>query len=422
MKVAVIAVLGGVVFFCGCSTTRTFRPGMTGGGAGSSVGPNSTPSLGIPSPTFPGQSNSSSYGPAGGKSSGPSLGWPEASQDSPASASDSSRTLAAPDPKRHGTRYRGEPAADPVSSADRPSILDEPTWSRFYRSTDRRPIETLILGSGSARIAILGSLHGDETQSVSLVEALARSLRSHPEQLRGATVLLVKCPNPDAFYGRSPYNLHGIDLNRNFPSDNWKELTNGRAGTRSASEAETRVIVRVLGDFQPTLLVHLKDSRRGGVINYEGEIREAAEKIAGMTSSQVVSGLGEKTSGSVECYALTRLKCPNMTLLLAREDSDEAAWARNHDALLALVGQRTGNGTERSQATPQNQEGSNSLDVQPDPFEEPAIQKSSMRRQRPAAQNSGSSSKTTAQSRDQAPLPDFPAPVPDQGYLELPPP
>jgi protein MpaA len=322
--------------------------------------------------------------------------------------------LQAPDPKAHTSHYRPETAAEPVSSADRPSILDEPTWSRFYRSTDRRPIETLILGSGPSRVAILASLHGDETQSVSLVEDLARSLRGHPEQLRNATVLLVKTPNPDGYFGRSPYNINGVDLNRNFPSNNWKELRNNRAGAAAASEAETRVIVRVLGDFHPGLVVHLKDSRQSGTINYEGEIQTIAEQIAGMNSCQVVRGLGEKTSGSVESYVMTRLACPSLTLLLVREDSDEAAWAKNRDALLAVLGQP---GT-----APGADEKSSSFNELPDPFEEPMIHKSSMRRQRSSAADSNGTAATSARSKKREPLPDFPAPVPDHGYLELPPP
>jgi protein MpaA len=339
---------------------------------------------------------------------------PEARQENSASSAPHVAKLQAPDPKQHTSRYRPETAAEPVSSDSRPSILDEPTWSRFYRSTDRRPIETLILGSGPARVAILASLHGDETQSVSLVEDLARSLRAHPEQLRDATVLLMKTPNPDGFFGRSPYNFNGVDLNRNFPSSNWKELRNNRAGAAAASEAETRVVMRVLGDFRPRLVVHLKDSRQSGTVNYEGEIQTIAEQVAGMISCQVVRGLGEKTSGSVESYVMTRLACPSLTMLLVREDSDEAAWAKNRDALLAVLGQ--------SGPAPGADEKSTSFNEQPDPFEEPMIHKSSMRRQRSSAADGNGTAATSAKSKKREPLPDFPAPVPDHGYLELPPP
>src|SRR5262249_51219413 len=156
--------------------------------------------------------------------------------------------------------------------------------------------------------------------------------------------------------GRSPYNIHGVDLNRNFPSANWKELGNSRAGAKSASEAETRVVVRVLGDFRPTLLIHLKDSRNTSTVNFEGALQAQAEQVADMISAGVVEGLGEKTTGSVENYALTRLDCPSLTMLLAREDSDEAAWARNRDVLLSLVGKIDSTAPE---------EKSGSLDEQP---------------------------------------------------------
>ena len=60
MKVATLAVIGGVIFFGGCANHRTFRQG---GAPGTTTVPDSTPSLGLPSPTLPGQNNSSPFGP-----------------------------------------------------------------------------------------------------------------------------------------------------------------------------------------------------------------------------------------------------------------------------------------------------------------------------------------------------------------------
>jgi len=169
MKTTAIAVILSAVVLGGCTTNRVYRPGMTGG---ASAVPNSTPRLGIPKPTFRSPENSSSYGPS---HNGPSLGLPEARQERNSASASPLAKLEAPEPRPRAARRRADPAAAPISSADRPTILDEPTWSRYFRSTDRRPIESLILGSGPARIAILASLHGDEMQSVSLVEELART-------------------------------------------------------------------------------------------------------------------------------------------------------------------------------------------------------------------------------------------------------
>jgi hypothetical protein len=298
----------------------------------------------------------------------------------------------------------------PISATERPVILDEPAWSRFYRSTDRRVIETIELGKGARRIAILGSLHGDETQSVALVEELARHFQSHPETLRQATVLLVKSPNPDGLAARSPYNIHGIDLNRNFPSANWKSLQNSRAGSKSASEAETRVIMRLLTDFRPTLVVHLKDSKDRALVNSEGNARSQAEQIARLLHGQAVEGFGAKTSGSVEDYAATQLKIPSLTLLLAVEASDQAAWAKDRDALLAVVG-----------AGPAGEE-TGALDDDLHPFDGPAMVKSSLRKPASPPPTTEVTSTGTSRPRPRSTLPDFPAPVPDHGYVELPPP
>jgi len=408
MRITAIAVIFSAVVLGGCTSNRAFRPGMTGG---ASAVPDSTPALGLPAPTFRSQDNSSSYGPS---RKGPSLGLPEARQEGPSTEAPQSAKLEAPEPKSRTARRSSDPDAAPVSSADRPAILDEPTWSRFFRSTDRRPIESMILGSGPDRIAVLASLHGDEMQSVSLVEELARTLRQHPEYLKTATVLLVKCPNPDGYISHSPYNINGVDLNRNFPAANWKELRNTRAGARAASEAETRVVVRLLADFHPRLLVHLKDSRHAGVVNYEGDVESRAKQIGGRISAQVVQGLGEKTSGSVENYAFTRLSCSSLTLLLAREASDETAWARNRDMLLAIF-------TQPLAGQPED-DAHSSFNGQPDPFEDSPLHKSSLRRPRPADQPRPGASRPPKESRNNKPLPDFPAAVPDHGYLELPPP
>src|SRR5882724_11325541 len=144
MKVAVITVLSSVVILCGCANNRTYRPGLDGS-SGAVTSPGSSTNLGLPSPTFGSPNNSSSYGPSRG---GPALlGLPEATKRNAAPDAPRSARLEAPDPKLRAGSDRTEPAAETVSSAGRPAITTEPGWSRFYRSTEQRPIETLIAGS-----------------------------------------------------------------------------------------------------------------------------------------------------------------------------------------------------------------------------------------------------------------------------------
>ncbi|MBI3861243.1 MAG: succinylglutamate desuccinylase/aspartoacylase family protein [Planctomycetia bacterium] len=406
MRVAFVSVVCSAVVLCGCAGQRAFRPATSSGGSSATDSPSG---LGLPSPVLPGGSNSSSsYGPSGG--SRPTLGPLLPSAKKSSGAGNAPRTaLHAPAPRAKDGAKPADAAASTVSAFEKPLIVDNPTWSRYYRSIERRPIESTVIGTGARHIAIMASLHGDELQSQALVEELARSLRENPDLARKATVLLIKTPNPDGSLARSPYNTRGVDLNHNFPSANWTALDNKRSGARAGSEVETKAVMRLLSEFRPGLLVHIKDSRAGGFVNFDGAAQAQAEQMASLISCQVMQGRGARTSGSVENYAQTRLSCPSVTLLLPREASDAAAWTVNREALLSVIAPPAGGSRSNGPAA---DEQVNSINDQPDPFEEGADRKGS-RKQRPQVRNT---SKTDETSR----LPEFPSPVPEHGYLELP--
>lgn len=396
MRIPLLATIVVLVLLCGCATAPRSV------GTGPAVVPQSSPSLGSPSaptPIVPSTPGTSTYKPS---VSGPTLGMPEAFRDD---VPRTSSNVHAPTPKSRTSNYRPTLSLDSAAGNDRPALFSEPVWNRHYRSTDRRPIETLTLGKGSFRVAVLGSLHGDEVQSVALVDELAHSLQTHPEQLASSTVLLIKSPNPDGYVRRTPHNINGIDLNRNFPSTNWQAISSGRAGSHAASEAETRVVIRLLEDFRPALLVHVKDSRGTATVNYEGPESARASQVATRNGSQVAHDLGQATSGSVENFADTRLQCPSLTLLIPRESSTSAAWSKNRDALVAAVSPNIGKrlvDPKRPVTTT-------------DPFDSrPTVRPTSNTTLKNAP------SKTTPASRSKST--EFPAPVPAHGYLELPPP
>lgn len=390
MKLPLLIATITLVILCGCAT------GPRSVGTGPTMAPEARPSLGsptVPSFTAPATPVTPSYKPSTG---GPTLGMPEAYRDDLPPRTSSN--VQAPSPKSRTNNYRPTLSLDATAN-DRPALFSEPVWNRHYRSTDRRPIETLTLGKGTFRVAVLGSLHGDEVQSVALVDELAHSLQTHPEQLANSTVLLIKSPNPDGFVRRTPHNINGIDLNRNFPSANWQSLSSGRAGSQAASEAETRVVIRLLEDFRPALLVHVKDSRGTATVNYEGPESSRADQVATRNGSQVAHDLGKATSGSVENFADTRLQCPSLTLLIPREPSTSAAWTKHRDALVAAVSPTTGKRLVDPKRPLTNT----------DPFES-----------RPTVRPTSNTIPKTTAPANRPKSAEFPAPVPAHGYLELP--
>ncbi len=214
-------------------------------------------------------------------------------------------------------------------------------WNARDKSTRGRPIESLTLGDGDRRVVILGSLHGNEPQSIEIVDAWTQYLLEHPEVVSGHTILIIRNPNPDGSSTQSIFNELGVDLNRNFPSSNWTLLPQNRSGPRVASEVETRVVMQRLEDFRPEMLVHVKDFRGRSMINAEGAAFERALAIARESNFKDAHDLGKATSGSVEYYGATRLKCACLTLLINREASAATAWKVNRQALLATLADDT---------------------------------------------------------------------------------
>jgi len=87
---------------------------------------------------------------------------------------------------------------------------------------------------------ILAGTHGDETAAVVSLSCALRSIK--PEQLRHHVVLAV---NPDGCQLGLRANANGVDLNRNFPSANWKS---GDTVYRWNSAAQERDVVLSTGE------------------------------------------------------------------------------------------------------------------------------------------------------------------------------
>jgi len=126
-----------------------------------------------------------------------------------------------------------------------------------------RRIVAYRLGTGPAatRYLVLGGMHGDEPAGAQVVAG--RLLAATPPP--GVEVWVIPTMNPDGFARATRTNARGVDLNRNFPSQDW--LLQGRgtstySGPRAASEPETRAMLRFLDDVRPATIVSLHQPLR----------------------------------------------------------------------------------------------------------------------------------------------------------------
>ena len=225
---------------------------------------------------------------------------------------------------RPGTRplvELGAPTATPPDAATRqaakPARFDESTmalpkvgWRSDYESTRRRPIQTVTLGAGARKVFVTGSLGGNDATSVQLMDALAGTLTARPELLEGLTVLIVRNPNPDALAEHISVNIRGVNLNRNFPSARFTALPNQQTGPTPASEAETRILLRLVGDFEPQSVIHVRSSAttRRPYLMVEADSMPRLSAEPRLKEADIESFGGEYKAGSLEEFTALRLK------------------------------------------------------------------------------------------------------------------
>jgi len=146
-------------------------------------------------------------------------------------------------------------------------------------SVQGRAIRPIVLGDGPRTLLVVGCIHGDEPAGMAITSALVRA-----GALPGTEIVVVPTVNPDACLVRhTRQNAHGVDLNRNFPS-NWARI--GRrgsaqwSGTRPLSEPESRYVVALVRVLRPavTVVFHQHED----VVRAWGRSRATGQRFANL--------------------------------------------------------------------------------------------------------------------------------------------
>lgn len=201
-------------------------------------------------------------------------------------------------------------------------------------SVEGRPIECQVFGRGDDVILIMATVHGDEPAGIALVRRLGDHLGRHPGLLTGRQVVLVPLVNPDGLTRGTRHNANGIDLNRNFPSGNFR--ASDRHGNRPLSEPESRAVKTALDDFQPDRMISIHQPY--ACIDYDGPA-EGLARTMGRVSSLPVKRVGS-LPGSLGSYAGVSRGIPIITLELpesAGQMDEEALWLAYSPMLLAAI-------------------------------------------------------------------------------------
>jgi len=134
----------------------------------------------------------------------------------------------------------------------------------YGRSHAGRPLE-VWLPAGPCSLLVFAAIHGEEGETTA---ALSKALR----QLSGPSphCAVILAANPDGLVRGTRGNARGVELNRNFPTRDWRpDPVLHRAtldaprdvalspGDAPGSEAETRALMSLIGELEPDAVVAL---------------------------------------------------------------------------------------------------------------------------------------------------------------------
>ena len=120
-----------------------------------------------------------------------------------------------------------------------------------------------------ARVLVVGGIHGDELTSVSIVFRWIELLKERAGDAAQYHWRVIPVLNPDGLLAKPPtrVNARGVDLNRNFPTDNWTHeasrywLVSTRRdprrfpGRAARSEPESSWLHNEIEAFKPDVIV-----------------------------------------------------------------------------------------------------------------------------------------------------------------------
>lgn len=178
-----------------------------------------------------------------------------------------------------------------------------------------------LIGTPSENnVLIIGVFHGDEPQGKYLIEKYIK--------LYSTNLLFIPCLNPDGLQNGTRTNANGVDLNRNFPTENWGDGVNVATegcsecqdsslyygGTSPASEIETQFVIDIIEKYQPKTILTLHAPYK--IVNYDGPAQDIAQKISDIIGYPVEESIGYPTPGSFGTYCGVERNIPTITLEL----------------------------------------------------------------------------------------------------------
>ena len=202
-------------------------------------------------------------------------------------------------------------------------------------SESKRPVYMEKINDSDQSILIIAVIHGNEWSGYPLLRSFLEEIDSNPMLSKNISLLLLPLANPDAYAIDRRNNLNWVDINRNFPADNYGKSR--RDGTSSFSETESQIIYDIVEKYRVKGIVVFHEPF--DCIDYNGPAQKWAEFV-GQQSQLPVKKLSEM-SGSIGSYFGKNRNIPVLTIELpaySHVKSVDYLWETYQNLLFLIAG------------------------------------------------------------------------------------
>jgi protein MpaA len=220
-------------------------------------------------------------------------------------------------------------------------------------SVQGRPITAYQFGSGpsSNMVLFIAAMEGNEQNSANLLAQWIPDIDANPGKIpANRTIVVIPQINPDGYAADTRLNAAGIDLNRNFPANNWSEqvteplsgnVWTNDGGPTPLSAPESQALANYYETNKPLLAI--TEHSHGGIV----EANDAGDSIAlgaeyakladyrAIPTYLIGNFFDYTTTGAFEDWANDKLGLPVLEVELQSLTNDE--YSRNLPALWAMA-------------------------------------------------------------------------------------
>ena len=200
-------------------------------------------------------------------------------------------------------------------------IIHQESWSRsvegipieMYKKDNTSDAASKSQFRNKKPFLFIGGVHGDEPEGVRLAQELLGWIKSETSQGKDLWPwILIPCLNVEGFKKSQRTNSRGVDLNRNFPTQNWVLSTEKNRyynGPNAASEPEVQNLIQLIEREKPIAIFHFHSWNP--CLVYTGSPGKIfADALTEGNPYQSKEDIGYPTPGSLGEWAWTVKKTP----------------------------------------------------------------------------------------------------------------